>query len=159
MNVYDYIKNYAITHGIEDYTLKCKYVSKADVANVLQFSGGVAFFYRVFAEGEITDKNQLQKKFLEVDTPTDFWDLSPVAEVVDFGTLQKVETDFIFTADNTLKFNLFEGTTDAMFANVINFCALYMYMAPRRVTASNDGNNGNGKKNANDDNDIIIITD
>ena len=159
MNVFDYIKNYAATHGIKDYTLKCKYVSKADVANVLQFSGGVAFFYRVFAEGEITDKNQLQKKFLEVDTPTDFWDLSPVAEVVDFGTLQKVETDFIFTADNTLKFNLFEATADAMFANVINFCALYMYMAPRRVTASNGGNNGNdtGRKNANDD--IIIITD
>lgn len=161
MNVYDYIKNYAATHGIKDYTLKCKYVSKADVANVLQFSGGVAFFYRVFAEGEITDKNQLQKKFLQVDTPTDFWDLSPVAEVVDFGTLQKVETDFIFTADNTLKFNLFEGTTDAMFASVINFCALYMYMAPIRLETGGNNSDGdnNGKKNANDDNDIIIITD
>lgn len=153
MNVYDYIKNYAKTHGIENYTLKSKYATKADVGNVMQFSGGVAFFYRVFAEGEITDINQLQKKFLEVNTPTDFWDLSPVMEVVDYGSLQKVETNFIFTADNTLKFNLFEGTATSMFQSVKNFCALYVYLSPLPST-----NEQNGKRKGNND-DLIIITD
>ena len=97
MNVYDYIKNYAAFHGIKEYNLKCRYVTKAQAAETLQFSGGVAFFYRIIAEGEIADRSQLTRKFLEVDTPTDFWDLSPVVEVVDFGTLQKVQTDFIFS--------------------------------------------------------------
>lgn len=152
MDVLDYIKNYADTHGISNYKLKCKYVTKAELANVLQLSGGVAFFYRIFAEGEITDKNQLQKKFLEADTPTDFWDLSPVVEVVDFGTLQKVETDFIFTADNTLKFNLFEGTANAMFSSIINFCALYMYMTPYKAAKTSSAT-------TQDNNDILIITD
>lgn len=153
MNVYDYIKNYAAVHGIENYTLKSKYVTKADAAQTLQFSGGVAFFYRVVAEGEITDISQLQKKFLQVNTPTDFWDLSPVVEVVDFGSLQKVQTDFVFTADNTLDFTLFEGTADAMFANIKNFCALYIYLAPLHSPSSGDG------KRATDNKDVIIITD
>lgn len=157
MNIYDYIANYAKTHGIENYTLKSKYVTKSDLANVMQFSGGVAFFYRVFAEGTIADISQLQKKFLEVDTPTDFWDLSPVAEVVDFGSLQKMQTDFVFTADNTLKFNLFEGTADSIFANIVNFCAQYIYLAPLKVTAgAGDSKKASGRKN---DNDLIIITD
>lgn len=158
MNVFDYIRNYAAFHGIKGYSLKSKYVTKADLGKTLQFSGGVAFFYRVLAEGEIANRDQLTKKFLEIDTPTDFWDLSPVVEVVDFGTLQKVQTDFIFSADNTLDFNLFEGTQDAMFDNIINFCALYMYMSPLE--------DGNGGKNAaasatgsKDNNDVIIITD
>jgi hypothetical protein len=154
MNVYDYIKNYAAVHGIENYTLKSKYVTKLDAAQTLQFSYGVAFFYRVFAEGEITDISQLQKKFLQVNTPTDFWDLSPVVEVVDYGALQKVQADFIFTADNTLDFTLFEGTADAMFANIINFCALYIYLAPLPSTTSG----GDGKR-ATDNKDVIIITD
>lgn len=158
MNVFDYIRNYAAFHGIKGYSLKSKYVTKADLGKTLQFSGGVAFFYRVLAEGEIANRDQLTKKFLEIDTPTDFWDLSPVVEVVDFGTLQKVQTDFIFSADNTLDFNLFEGTQDAMFDSIINFCALYMYMSPLK--------DGNGGKNAaasatgsKDNNDVIIITD
>jgi hypothetical protein len=162
MNVYDYIKNYAAFHGIKEYNLKCRYVTKAQAAETLQFSGGVAFFYRIIAEGEIADRSQLTRKFLEVDTPTDFWDLSPVVEVVDFGTLQKVQTDFIFSADNTLNFKLFEGTADAMFDNMINFCALYMYMSPVRES---DGGKTmaaaaaatTGGRSSNDD--LIIITD
>lgn len=130
MNVYDYIKNYADFHGIKAFNLKCKYVTKADLAKTLQFSGGVAFFYRLFAEGDIADTANIAKKFLEVSTPTDFWDLSTVVEVVDFGALQKVQTNFIFTADNTLDFRLYEATSDAMFASVTNFCAQYMYMTP-----------------------------
>lgn len=167
MDVYDYIKNYAAFHGIERYNLKAKYVTKAQLAETMQLSGGVAFFYKLFAEGEIIDQSSLVKKFLEINTPTDFWDLSPVVEVVDFGTLQKVQTDFIFTADNTIDFTLYEGTADAMFNNVVNFCALYMYMTPLEVsdsgtkmaTANAATNPGATARQDRQADDLIIITD
>lgn len=130
MNVFEYIKNYADFHGIKDYTLKSKFVTKPQLSETLQLSGGVAFFYKLFAEGEITDIANIGKRFLEVDAYPDFWDLSPVVELVDFGAIQKVCTDFIFTADNTANFKLYEGTEDAMFTNVNNFCAQYMYLSP-----------------------------
>lgn len=136
MNVYDYIKNYCDFHGIEKFTVKDKFVTKSQISETLQFSGGIAFFYRVIAEGEITDVANLQKKFLEIDTPTDFWDLSPVVEIVDFGTIQKVSSNFIFSAANTLDFKLFEGTADAMFATINNFCAQYIYVTPLPATTS-----------------------
>ena len=129
MNVYDYIKNYAKAHGIKNYALKNKYITKADAANTLKLSGGVAFLYHFHAEGEITDINNLGKSFLQVSTP-EFFDLSPVVEVADYGTLQKVSSDFIITADNTVNFTLYEGTANAMFQNIINFCALYMLLIP-----------------------------
>lgn len=129
MNVYDYIKNYAKTHGIKNYALKCKFVTKADAAKPLHLSGGVAFFYRVMAEGEIVNVADISKTFLQVSTP-EFWDLSPVVEVTDFGSLQKVSTNFIFTSDNTVNFTLYEGTADAMFQTISNFCALYMLLIP-----------------------------
>lgn len=129
MNVYDYIKNYAKAHGIKDYALKCKYITKADAGKTLQLSGGVAFFYRIIAEGEIANVADLAKSFLQVSTP-EFWDLSPVVEVTDFGTIQKVSTDFIFSADNTVNFTLYEGTADAMFQTISNFCAIYMLLIP-----------------------------
>lgn len=129
MNVYDYIKNYAKTHGIKNYALKSKLVTKADAAKPLHLSGGVAFFYRVMAEGEIVNVADISKTFLQVSTP-EFWDLSPVVEVTDFGSLQKVSTNFIFTSDNTVNFTLYEGTADAMFKTISNFCALYMLLIP-----------------------------
>lgn len=130
MNIFDYIKNYCAAHDIENYTLKDKFVTKSQVSERLQFSGSIAFFYKVLAEGEITDVANLQNKVLEAETPTDFWDLSPAMEIVDFGTIQKVCSNFIFTADNTLNFKLYEGTADAMFANINNFCAQYICVTP-----------------------------
>lgn len=129
MNVYDYIKNYAAAHGIKNYALKSKYITKADAANTLKLSGGVAFFYRFHAEGDINNVNDLGKLFLQVSTP-EFFDLSPVVEVSDFGTVQKVSTDFIISADNTVNFTLYEGTVNAMFSTIYNFCALYMLLIP-----------------------------
>ena len=129
MNVYDYIKNYAKTHGIKNYALKSKYITKADTAKTLQLSGSIAFFYRFHAEGEIININNLGKEFLQVSTP-EFFDLSPVVEIADFGTIQKVSTNFIICADNTVNFTLYEGTANAMFQNIINFCALYMLLIP-----------------------------
>lgn len=133
MNVFDYISNYAKAHNIKNYHLKSRYITKADTATRMQLSGGVAFFYRLFAEGTIADISNLGKKFLEIDTPTDFWDLSPVVEIVDFGAIQKVCTNFIFSADNTLDFKLYEGTADAMFSNITNLCAQYLYLSPLTV--------------------------
>lgn len=152
MNVFDYIKNYAKVHGISNYNLKSRYITKTDTATRMQFSGGVAFFYRLIAEGEITDINNLGKKFLEVDTPTDYWDLSPVVEVVDFGQIQKVCTDFIFTADNTLDFKLYEGTTDAMFANITNLCAQYIYLSPLPTEAATT----TAQKSTSDDEELFV---
>lgn len=130
MNVFEYIKQYAQVHGIKNYFFKSKYLQKQHAGRTVQMAGGVAFFYKIFAEGDIANAADLTKKFLQVETPTDFWDLSPVAEIEDFGTIQKVSTNFIFMADNTIKFKLFENTADAMFSNIYNFCAQYIYMFP-----------------------------
>lgn len=151
MNVFDYIRNYAKAHGIENYNLKSRYITKADTATRMQFSGGVAFFYRLLAEGEITDIANVGKKFLEIDTPTDHWDLSPVVEIVDFGAIQKVCTDFIFSADNTLDFKLYEGTADAMFANITNLCAQYIYMSPLQVEKATTTASNAAKSNSDDE--------
>jgi hypothetical protein len=129
MNVYDYIKQYAKANGIKNYALKCKYLTKSDMANTLHLSGGVAFFYRIIAEGEIISTADIAKSFLQVSTP-EFWDLSPVVEITDFGTIQKVSTDFIFSADNMVNFTLFEGTSNAMFNSITNLCILYMQLIP-----------------------------
>ncbi len=155
MNVFDYIRNYAKAHGIDNYNLKSRYITKADTVTRMQFSGGVAFFYRLFAEGEITDISNVGKKFLEIDTPTDYWDLSPVVEIVDFGAIQKVCTDFIFSADNTLDFKLYEGTADAMFANITNLCAQYIYMSPLVVDKTTTTTSNTAKSN-NDDEELFV---
>ncbi len=146
MNVFDYINNYAQTHSIANYTLKAKFVTLQDITKTLQFSGGIAFFYKLMAEGIIANLSDISKKFLEVDTPTDFWDLSPVVEIVDFSSIQKVSTDFIFTADNTLDFKLYEGTADAMFTTVENFCAQYIYLTP--LSTGEAGSNAAGTAKA-----------
>lgn len=139
INVFDYIKHYASTHGIQNYILKSKAIDKQHAAGRIQFSGGIAFFYKIFAEGNIASVNDLQKKFLQVETPTDFWDLSSVVEVVDFNTVQKVSTDIVLAADNTINFNLYEGTADAMFQQIYNFSAQYIYLLPIPNGAAADG--------------------
>lgn len=127
MNVYDYIKNYAKVREIEKYELKNKFFTINDTRNPLQLSGGTAFIYSIFAEGEIAQISDISKKFLEISTPTDWWDISPAACVTDWGSLQKVESNCILTAENTIIFNLFQGTADAMFQSILNFCVQYIY--------------------------------
>lgn len=127
MNVYDYIKNYARVRNIKNYDLKSKFFTINDTRNPLQLSGGTAFIYRIFAEGEIQQITDIQKKFLEVSTPSDFWDISPAVCVTDWGTVQKVESNCILTAESTINFKLFEGTADAMFSSILNFCVQYIY--------------------------------
>lgn len=141
MDVFKYIENYAKTHGIENYFLCPKFLQKTDAGKAITMSGGVGFFYRIFAEGTISDINNLSKKFLDVKSNTDFWPLSPVVEIVDYTTIQKVETNFVFTVDNTVVFNLYENTAESMFNNVINFCAEYMLLMPNTNAQSNDNGN------------------
>lgn len=138
MNVFDYIKNYCEYHNIKRYLLKSRFLTKRDIDETVKMSGGIAFFYKLFAVGEVDYYNNLFKNFLQVETPTDFWDLSNVVMISDNGTLQKVETDFIFVADNQINFKLFEGTDDAMFSNIKNFCAQYFYLIPLPDSDKND---------------------
>ena len=130
MDVFKYIENYAKTHGIESYFLRPKFLQKTDAGKAITMSGGVGFFYRIFAEGTISNVNNLSKKFLDVKSNTDFWPLSPVVEIVDFQTIQKVETNFVFAVDNSVIFSLYENTAESMFDNIINFCAEYIYLQP-----------------------------
>lgn len=147
MDVIKYIENYAKAHGIDNYYLRPKFVQKSAIAQQITMSGGVGFFYRIFAEGIISDISNLNKKFLDVKSNTDFWDFSPVVEIVDFQTIQKVETNFIFTVDNSVIFKLYENTADSMFDSVINFCAEYLLLMP--IPASKKGNNNDKEINVN----------
>lgn len=135
MNVYDYIKIYAEQNGVKNYNLKSKFLTKKDIVQRVNFAGGVAFFYKFFAVGEIINNADMEKKFCEISTYTDWWDLSQAVEIQDFGTIQQVKTDLILTADNSINFNLFENTSDAMFSKIYNFCAQYVYMIPTKSGA------------------------
>lgn len=131
-NVFDYIKNYAKVHGIEDYKLKTNVLDKSRLNQVLTLSNNVAFFFKIFAEGEILDWNDIEKDFLTVETPTDFWNIGNIAEIVDFGNIQKAEADFIFFAENSVKFNLSEGLSTSMFSVIKNLCIQYVILIPTR---------------------------
>lgn len=133
LNLFDYIKFYADFHKIEKYTLKSKYFSINDILKTQKFSGGVAFFYEVFAAGEIANISDLNKNFLTISTPTDFFNFNDLIEVEDFGTLQQVKSNFVFTADNIINFDLKQGTEDALFQQVYNFNAKYIYLTPLQV--------------------------
>lgn len=153
VNIFDYISNYADFHAIGRYNLKCKVVTKetlADVNNILRVAGGVAFFYDMCAVGEISAVSNIGLPFLQIDTNGDFIDYK-FAEVVDFGTVQKVASDFIFTVENMAKFNLQEGT-GCMFNKIHTFSMKYMYLTPLEAdraemqTYYNAASNGNGVK-------------
>ena len=131
VNIFDYISNYADFHAIGRYNLKCKVVTKetlADVNNILRVAGGVAFFYDMCAVGEISAVTNIGMPFLQIDTNGDFIDYK-FAEVVDFGTVQKVASDYIFTVENMAKFNLQEGA-GCMFDKIHTFSMKYMYLTP-----------------------------
>lgn len=138
MNVFDYIKNYAEAHGITQYNLKSNILTLNNIAKPLQASGAVLFFYKITAQGEIRNVTDLQKKFLEVSAADNWWDLSGAVQVQDFNTVQSVQTEFIFCVDNTANFKLYEGTADAMFANIYNLCAYYITLIPVLDAEKND---------------------
>lgn len=140
MNVFDYIRIYTEQNNVKNYNLKSKFLTKNDIAQPVKFSGGVAFFYKFFAVGEIVQNSDMEKKFLELSTPTDWWDLSQAVEIQDFGTIQQVKTDLILTCDNSLTVKLFEANVDAMFSKIYNFCAQYIYMMPTSTQASANNN-------------------
>lgn len=140
IDVLKYIENYCKNHNIERYTFKDKIISLRNINEILQSSGHVNFIYRVTAYGEINTIADLNKKFLEVATNTDFWDLSPTVEIKDFTTFQAVESNSILTVENTAKFTLYQGTTDAMFQNISKLAVNYINLIPTK-----DDDNGNLK--------------
>lgn len=152
VNIFDYISNYADFHAIGRYNLKCKVVTKetlADVNNILRVAGGVAFFYDMCAVGEISAVSNIGLPFLQIDTNGDFIDYK-FAEVVDFGTVQKVASDYIFTVENMAKFNLQEGA-GCMFNKIHTFSMKYMYLTPLSADRAEmqtyyGGNNGKAQQ-------------
>lgn len=146
MNVFDYIKNYAKWHGIKDYKLITKILNKGQLSQVLTLTNNVAFFFKIFAEGEIQQVSDLTKDFLSIVTPSEIWDLSPVIEIADFSTLQKVTTDFIFAAENSVSFELSEGTSNSMFSSITNFCAQYILLIPINYEGKIKGTGKESKK-------------
>lgn len=141
IDVIKYIDNYCKNHNIERYSYKDKIISLNNINEILQSSGHVNFIYRVIAYGEINTIADLNKKFLEVATNTDFWDLSPTVEIKDFTTFQAVESNSILTIENTAKFTLYQGTQDAMFQNIKKLAVKYINVIP----LTDEDENGNLK--------------
>ena len=139
MDLLRYIKLYAKNHNIERYALKSKVLYKSDLANPVPMSGGVGFFYDIYAIGQIANYADLSKFFLIGQTNTDFWDFTKIVKIQDFNTVQAVNSDFIFTVENEVRFNLYEGTADAMFQSIINVALKYMYLTPVIGNGASDG--------------------
>lgn len=127
MNLFEYIKNYSKVHGIKNYSLKSKVLTKADFANTHSFAPGIAFFYRLSVCGEIDDVNNINSKFLTINTPTEFFDMSKIVDIVDNVTLQHAESNFIFVSDNMLTLELSEGA-NCLFSKIFNAKLFYMYL-------------------------------
>ena len=129
MNIFDYIKQYCEAHGIAKYEAKSRVLTKDDFAKSQSFAPGIAFFYKLSACGEIENVSNIGLSFLELTTPTEFFDFSKIAELHDCGTIQRATSEFIFVSDNMLFLNLHEGD-GALFKNIANIQLFYMYVTP-----------------------------
>lgn len=129
LNVFDYIENYCKVNGIETKSFKSSVLTLDDVSKPLTFAPGIAFFYRTRAVGEIHDITNLNKEFLLVETPTDLYDFAKIGSVYDDGALQRIESDFIFIADNTMKIKLSQGTATSIFNNITALQMFYIYVS------------------------------
>lgn len=127
MNVFDFIKNYCETHNIKNYALRSCVLTKEDFSKNQSFAPGIAFFYKEAVSGLITNVNQLSEPFLTVQTTSEFWDFSKICKIVDNGTIQHAESDFIFICDNTMNITCIEGST-ALFDTIYNAQLFYYYL-------------------------------
>lgn len=128
LNVFDYIENYCKVHKIRTKSFKSCVLTKDNITENLTFAPGIAFFYRTRVVGEIQNIANLSNPFMIVETPTDIWDFSKIGEVHDDGVLQRVESDFIFTADNTMKIDLQEGA-NCLFNTINSLQMFYIYVS------------------------------
>lgn len=130
LNVFDYIENYCKVNNVKSKSLKSNVLTLDDVtANTrFTFAPGVAFFYHTCCVGAIHNIANLDKKFLLIETPTDVYDFAKIANVRDDGALQRAESDFVFTAENTMQITLSQGDT-SLFNSISSFQMFYIYMS------------------------------
>lgn len=128
LNVFDYIENYCKVHGIKTKSFKSCVLTKDNLSAQQTFAPGIAFFYRTRVTGSINNIADLSKYFMIVKTPTDIWDFGKIGDVHDDGALQRVESDFIFVADNTMTVDLQEGA-NCLFANINTVQMFYIYVS------------------------------
>ena len=127
-NVFDYIENYCKVHNIKTKSFKSCVLTKDKLSERQTFAPGIAFFYRTRVTGVIQDISDLDKDFMIVQTPTDIWDFAKIGDVHDDGVLQRVESDFIFIADNTMTVNLQEGL-NCLFSQINTVQMFYIYVS------------------------------
>lgn len=139
INVFDYIENYCKVHGITAKSFKSCVLTKDKLSARQTFAPGIAFFYRTRVTGTINNIADLDKDFLIVQTPTDIWDFAKIGDVHDDGVLQRVESDFIFIADNTMTINLSEGA-NCLFSqiNTVQMFYIYVSILPDETATEND---------------------
>lgn len=139
VNVFDYIENYCKVHGITAKSFKSCVLTKDKLSARQTFAPGIAFFYRTRVTGTINNIADLDKDCLIVQTPTDIWDFAKIGDVHDDGVLQRVESDFIFIADNTMTINLSEGA-NCLFSqiNTVQMFYIYVSILPDETATEND---------------------
>lgn len=128
LNVFDYIENYCKVHGIKTKSFKSCVLTKDKLSDRQTFAPGIAFFYRTRVTGTIDNIADLDKDFMIVQTPTDILDFSKIGDVHDDGALQRVESDFVFIADNTMTVDLKEGL-NCLFSQINTVQMFYIYVS------------------------------
>lgn len=128
LNVFDYIENYCKVHDIKTKSFKSCVLTKDKLSDRQTFAPGIAFFYRTRVTGTIDNIADLDKDFMIVQTPTDIWDFSKIGDVHDDGALQRVESDFVFIADNTMTVDLKEGL-NCLFSQINTVQMFYIYVS------------------------------
>lgn len=124
LNIIDYIKNYCEVHNIENYAIRNNVLTIDDINKDFTFSPNIAFFYKFSATGLIENVTDLQKEFFRIETPTDIFDFAKLINVKDFNSVQTVESDFVFTVNNTMKLNY--NFTNNIFKNLYTFQLYYI---------------------------------
>ncbi len=128
MEIISYIQNWTQNRFIERYELKEKVLTINDLNSNIKLANGVAFFYSIYAAGQIQSVNNLQGEFLTAETTTDYYMLKNMIEIKDFGTFQSVKCNFLFTAENSVKFNLNVGQANSLFTTITNLHINYLYL-------------------------------
>lgn len=139
LNIFDYIENYCRVHNIEAKSFKSSVLTKDKLSEKLTFAPGIAFFYKLRITGEIQNIANFGKPFMTVDTQTDYWDFSKIGNVYDDGSIQHVESDFPFIADNMMTVNLEEGA-NALFQRIDSVQMFYIYVSILPYEADNANN-------------------
>lgn len=127
-NVFDYIKNYCKVHNFDNVSYKSSVLTLRDFSNPQTFAPGFAVFYKMQVVGEVQNIATIDKPFLTVSTPTDFWDFAQIAALHDDGVLQRAESDFLFVCDGQMNIDLQVGS-NALFQQVFNAQMYYIYVS------------------------------